>query len=190
MNVFRSRVVAVVTGALVVVGLGTTSGYAAAMITSADIKDNTITAADVHTDTIRGNELADGTVRQADLSDTISSKLSQAGGLSDVITGAGYTSTWKAGEFGQTIETCLDGQIGIGGGYSTFGGYNGVNDSYDLGGTNTDIQVTVSAPYFKGEYQPVDAAGNFRADQWVVRGFNHGTTDQIVRAWVVCADAN
>jgi hypothetical protein len=68
-----------------------------------------------------------------------------------------------------------------------WGGYGGTHDSYDLGGQNTDIQVTVSAPYFKGEYVPVDEAGNFRADQWVVRGFNHGATDQIVRAWVVCA---
>jgi hypothetical protein len=47
----------------------------------------------------------------------------------------------------------------------------------------------VSAPYFKGDYEPVDAAGNFRADQWVVRGYNNnGETQVDVRAWVVCAN--
>jgi hypothetical protein len=36
----------------------------------------------------------------------------------------------------------------------------------------------------------VDAAGNFRPDQWVVRGYNSGDSAQIVRAWVTCAEVN
>src|SRR5262245_9515646 len=193
MNVFRSRVVAVVTGALVVVGLGTTSGYAAAMITSADIKDNTITAADVHTDTIRGNELADGTVRQADLSDRISNKLSAAGGISNVIAGAGYTHTWAGDQGAQLntiIETCPDGQVALGGGYSTWGGsdVNAGGTPYDLGGDNKAVQVTVSAPYYEETYDPNKYGGNIRPTEWVVKGYNNSGTDQIVRAWVVCAD--
>ena len=36
-------------------------------------------------------------------------------------------------------------------------------------------------------YAPVDEAGNFRADQWVVRGFNNGDSQVDVRAWVTCA---
>ena len=107
---------------------------------------------------------------------------------SDLIVGAGYTSTWAANSYGETIETCPEGQYAIGGGYSTFGGFGGTHDDYDLGGTNRNIEVTVSAPYFKGAYEPVDEAGNFRADQWVVRGYNNGDTDQVVRAWVVCSN--
>ena len=109
-------------------------------------------------------------------------------GVSNLITGADYTDVWAANSYGESLETCPEGQYAIGGGYSTWGGFNGTHDGYDLGGTNLDIQVTVSAPYFKGAYVPVDEAGNFRADQWVVRGFNHGDEDQIVRAGVNCAD--
>jgi hypothetical protein len=109
-------------------------------------------------------------------------------GVSNLITGADYSDVWEANSFGESLETCPAGQYAIGGGYSTWGGFNGTHDGYDLGGTNLDIQVTVSAPYFKGAYEPVDEAGNFRADQWVVRGFNQGDEDQIVRAWVNCAD--
>jgi hypothetical protein len=109
-------------------------------------------------------------------------------GASNFIVGAGYKDVWMACEYRESIEECPEGQKAIGGGFSTFGGYDGVHDNYDLGGTNRDIQVTVSAPYFKGAYVPADAAGDLRADQWVVRGFNAGETDQVVRAWVVCAD--
>lgn len=106
----------------------------------------------------------------------------------NLIAGAGYTDVWEAGTFGESIETCPAGQYALGGGFSTFGGYGGTHDGYDLGGMNRDIEVTVSAPYFKGDYVPVDAGGNFRADQWVVRGFNGGTEDQVVRAWVICGN--
>jgi collagen triple helix repeat protein len=108
-------------------------------------------------------------------------------GVANLITGAAYTDVWAPNSFGESIEECPDGQYAIGGGFSTWGGY-GTHPSYDLGGENLDIQVTLSAPYFRGAYEPVDEAGNFRADQWVVRGFNHGDSEQIVRAWVNCAD--
>lgn len=163
-----------------------TGAVAGSLVTSAQIKDNTVRSVDVR----------DGAVHKVDLSKGVNAALTKVGtngkdgkdGVSNLITGAGYTSTWEAGEYGETVETCPTGQYAIGGGYSMWGGYGGTHDSYDLGGTNKDIQVTVSAPYFKGEYVPVDEAGNFRADQWVVRGYNHGTTDQIVRAWVTCAN--
>lgn len=135
---------------------------------------------------ITSHQIQNGTIRVADLRPGAVDRLSGSDGDVTTIVGAGYNSVWKAGEFGETIETCPAGQTAIGGGYSTFGGY-GTHPGYDLGGENTDIQVTVSAPYFAGEYQPIDEAGNFRADQWVVRGKNTGTTDQVVRAWVVCA---
>lgn len=161
MSLLRNRITAVVAGSVVVIGIGATGAVAGTLITSAQIEDGTI----------RGKDLRPGFKERA---------VSDSG--SELIVGAGYTSTWKAGEAGETIETCPEGQYAIGGGYSTWGG------KYDLGGDNRNIQVTVSAPYFQGEYEPVDEAGNFRADQWVVRGFNHGDEDQIVRAWVNCAD--
>lgn len=106
-------------------------------------------------------------------------------GVSDLTTGAGYTSVWKGdggAELHETIQKCPEGQYALGGGFSTFGG-----DSKDLGGDNKDIQVTVSAPYFEGEYKPVHG-DYFRATEWVVRGYNHGETDQVVRAFAICAD--
>ncbi|GAA2157150.1 hypothetical protein [Pedococcus bigeumensis] len=45
----------------------------------------------------------------------------------------------------------------------------------------------MSTPYFEGDYIPVDEAGSFRPTGWVVKGYNNGTTEQIVRAWVTCA---
>lgn len=103
--------------------------------------------------------------------------------------GAGYDTTWAANSYGETVETCAPGEYVTGGGYSTWGGFNGDN-SKDLGGGNLDIQVTVAAPYVSSDaaYVPIsDADSRFYADRFVVRGFNHGDTDQIVRAWALCA---
>jgi hypothetical protein len=74
-NLLKSRTAAVVTGAFVVVGLGTTSGYAAAQITSAQIANNTIQAADVAAGAVRSNEIADDTLRPADLGTTLTEKI-------------------------------------------------------------------------------------------------------------------
>jgi hypothetical protein len=105
-------------------------------------------------------------------------------GVSNLIAGSGYTTTW-VGDNGATVQTareeCPAGQYALGGGFSTWGG------DKDLGGDNKNIQITVSAPYFEGDYIPVDDAGNFRPTEWVVKGYNNGTSDQIVRAWVTCA---
>ena len=105
--------------------------------------------------------------------------------MSNLIAGSGYTNSW-VGDGGATLQTareeCPAGQYALGGGFSTWGG------DKDLGGDNQDIQITVSAPYFEGDYIPVDDAGNFRPTEWVIKGYNHGGTDQIVRAWVTCAN--
>lgn len=76
-KIFRSRVVAVTTGALVVVGLGTTSGYAAAQITSAQIKDQTIQARDIQAGAVGRSEIAAGAVGNDELSDRINTQLAQ-----------------------------------------------------------------------------------------------------------------
>ena len=114
-------------------------------------------------------------------------------GVTNVIAGAGYTHTW-AGDQGAhlntIIESCADGQVALGGGFSTWGGsdVNAGGTPYDLGGDNKNIQVTVSAPYYEELYNENNYGGNIRPSEWVVKGYNNGDTDQVVRAWVVCAD--
>ena len=78
-----------------------------------------------------------GAIHKSDLSGGVTKALDEVGtpgkdGVSNLIVGAGYTSTWKAGEYGETIETCPAGQYAIGGGYSTWGGFGGKHDGYDL----------------------------------------------------------
>jgi hypothetical protein len=114
-------------------------------------------------------------------------------GLANVIAGAGYTNTW-AGDGGShlntIIESCPAGQVALGGGFSTFGGsdVNAGGTPYDLGGDNKNIQVTVSAPYYEEQYNENNYGGNIRPSEWIVKGYNNGDKDQVVRAWVVCAD--
>lgn len=139
---------------------------------------------------VTSHQIQDGTIRNADIRPGLSERFSADSG-SELIVGAGYAGLgghdyWAAGSYGETIETCPEGMYAIGGGYSQDAS-TGQDGKYDLGG-KADVQVTVSAPYFKGEYVPVDEAGNFRADQWVVRGYNHTDAPVDVRAWVVCSD--
>ena len=170
MSLLNNRITAVVAGSVLVVGLGASGAVAGTLITSGQIQD--------------------GTIRGADLTPNLKDRAVTDSG-SEVIVGAGYAGLgahdyWAANSYGETIETCPDGQYAIGGGYSQDAS-TGQDGKYDLGG-RADVQVTVSAPYFKGEYVPVDEAGNFRADQWVVRGFNNSDQPVDVRAWVVCSN--
>jgi len=188
MSLLKNRISAVVAGSAVLVAVGATGAVAGDLIGSADIRDGGVHRVDLGNGVNAriDNKATSGQVNG--LQGRVNQLEGESDSGSDLIVGAGYNSTWSANSYGETIETCPEGQYAIGGGYSTFGGYGGTHDSYDLGGTNRNIEVTVSAPYFKGDYQPVDEAGNFRADQWVVRGYNNGNEDQVVRAWVVCSN--
>ena len=192
MPMLGSRSVAVLAGAAVLVGASSFGAVAAGLITSRDIQDDTVASRDIRDNTIRLadiNDRAEAALAGKDGVDGVDGAPGKDGvdgkdGVTNLIAGAGYTQTWK-GDGGTELQTsreeCPAGQYALGGGYSTWGG------DKDLGGDNKNIQVTVSAPYFEGEYIPVDEAGNFRPTEWVVKGYNNGTTDQIVRAWVVCA---
>ena len=207
MSTFRNRTVAVLAGSALIVGAGSIGAVANDLVTSRDIKNDTVSTADIKNDSIRladinnrvekqlaGQDGKDG-VDGKDGKDGVDGKDGAEGpkgkdgvdgkdGVSNLIAGAGYTDTW-VGDGGASLQTargeCPAGQYALGGGFSTWGG------DKDLGGDNKNIQVTVSAPYFEGDYVPVDEAGNFRPTEWVVKGYNNGTTDQIVRAWVTCA---
>jgi hypothetical protein len=184
-RVLNSRLAAVGAGAAALAVLAGGAGYAAGEITSKDIQDNTIRSADVKDESLKMKDFTTGAQKKMYGGHGKDGK----DGVSELTTGAHYKTTWAAGEYGETITECPEGSKVIGGGYSTWGGYPS-NAGYDLGGENRDIEVTVSAPYFKGDYEPVDEAGHFQGDQWVVRGFNSGETDQIVRAWAICAAVN
>jgi hypothetical protein len=201
-KILRSRVAAVSIGALVVVGLGAGGATAAGMIDSGDIRNNSVEQTDLARDSVGKSELKDNAVGPRYLTDGLLAQIAKGGekgepgkpgdpGISNLIVGSGYAGLgahdyWEPHSYGETIETCPDGQYAIGGGYSQDASTGG-DGKYDMGG-RSDVQVTVSAPYFKGDYEPVDDAGNFRADQWVVRGYNNGDTRVDVRAWVVCAN--
>lgn len=192
MSIFRSRVTAVVAGAATVVALGATGAVAGDLIGSKDVQDDSLRGVDVHNGSLGFRELNDYT------KDRINRPGPQGeqgepgqdgadGNANPSAAGAGYTQVWAPNSFGESIQKCPAGEYVTGGGYSMWGGYP-TNGSYDLGGENLDIEVTVSAPYIKGDYVPIsDTDSRFYADQWVVRGFNHGDTEQIVRAWVLCA---
>src|SRR5262249_6488552 len=78
-SLLKSRTVAVVTGAVVVVGLGASSGYAATLITSAQIADNTIQARDIHEGGVGSTEAADGTLRPRDLGTALTDQIAKTG---------------------------------------------------------------------------------------------------------------
>ena len=180
--------------------VGTGGAVAQSLVTSKDIKDGTVRVKDMREGAVKqfskpgpaGEDGAQG-VAGKDGAQGVAGKDGKDGapGLSNLIVGSGYAGLgahdyWAADSYGETIEECPEGQNAIGGGFSQDGSTGG-DGKYDLGG-EADVQITVSAPYFRGEYVPVDDAGNFRADQWVVRGYNHSDQPVDVRAWVVCAD--
>jgi hypothetical protein len=148
-KIFRSRVVAVATGALVVVGLGTTSGYAAAQITTAQIANNTILAEDVAAEAIRSSEVLDGSLRQRDLSQSVQDQIAQPGptgatGATGATGDSAYDSWLAQGNTGSESDFLaslkgLDGQDGTDGlnGESAFqiavrSGYSGTEEEWLL----------------------------------------------------------
>ena len=202
----RTAAVGAIVG-VVALAAGATGATAAAMVTGAQVQDGSLTWHDIKDhNSVTSKSVVAGSLEARDLSAAAKQSLKGATGatgatgaqgqkgatgkdgapgLSGLIAGSGYTTTWQ-GDSGATLQTareeCPEGQYAIGGGFSTWGG------DKDLGGDNKNIQITVSAPYFEGDYKPVDEAGNFRPTEWVVKGYNNGTSDQIVRAWVTCAN--
>lgn len=87
---------------------------------------------------------------------------------------------------------CAPGKVALG------GGFNLASDAGDVAAKT--VQVVVSEPtqveggktiYDDGSiYHPIpgDEAGSFVPNGWLVQGFNTGTTDVVVRPWVICAD--
>lgn len=207
--VFKSRTAAVVIGAIILAVGATGGAVAAGQLTGEDIENGSIKKVDLGKNSVGwlgelnqatrdkiksfagedGEDGQDGAQGPAGPAGPKGEKGDKGDpGVTQFAAGAHYESTWKAHSYGETITKCPEGEVVTGGGFSHFGGYPS-NGSYDLGGENRDIEITVSAPYIAGEYQPIsESDSRFEADQWVVRGYNNGDTDQVVRAWVICAD--
>lgn len=194
MSLLSNRITAVVAGSVLVVAIGGTGAVAGDMIGSKDIRDGGVHNSDLAAGIKNriANKASDRNVNG--LEGRVSSLEGASGGLTNVTSGAGYNHTWPGNSdaLNTIVAKCDAGQVALSGGFSTWGGSD-VNESglaYDLGGDNENINVTVSAPYTGEAYDENKYGGNIRPDRWVVKGYNHGAADQIVRAWVVCADAD
>lgn len=110
--------------------------------------------------------------------------------------GANSTQAWT-GDNGATLQQswvrCPDGKVALGGGY-------GDNDGAGQDGLNVvtsapvqidgDGKLSSDGPPPAGAYEPIDgdAAGSYVPNGWLVEGYNHNPSGQIiVRPHVVCA---
>jgi hypothetical protein len=78
-RLLKNRVLAVSVGAAVVVGMGAGGAVGAAMVTSADIRDQTIRAVDIHRDAVDSAELRAGSVDGSHLTDRLRDRMNQPG---------------------------------------------------------------------------------------------------------------
>lgn len=181
----RNLVLAAGAATLAVVFAGG-GAVAASLITSADIKDQTIRSVDIHANAVGKSEIRDEAVGYRELTQVARNRIANLAsfGLSHLVTDAPYTNTWT-GDSGATLQTaivkCDPGYFATGGGFS---GAGGVGDT----GTEAyaDLQVIASYPYVDPPAS-VNARGSIRPNEWIVRGFNNGSTDLVVRPWVTCA---
>ena len=155
---------------------------AASLVTSADIKDQTIRSVDIHADGVGKSEIRDAGVGTREITQSVRDQM--AFGLSHLVTDAPYTTTWT-GDSGAAPQTatvkCDPGYFAVGGGFSGAGGEGDTGtEAY------ADLQVIASYPYVEPPAS-VNARGSIRPNEWVLKGFNNGTDDLIVRPWVTCA---
>lgn len=198
-KIIRSRVAAVTVGALVVIGAGAGGATAGALVTSADIRNQTIQSEDIGPDAIGGSELKDLAVGYSELTTNMQTKLDEPG-LSELEADGPYpgatnlegadgdnsTEIWAANDARHTSWVqCAPGKVALG------GGFHAAADAGDAAAKA--IQVVVSEPTQIQDgavvYNAIegDAAGSFRPNGWMVQGFNTGAGDVVVRPWVVCA---
>lgn len=171
-----------VTLAVVFAGGG---AVAASLITSADIKNQTIRSVDIHADGVGKSEIRDEAVGNRELTQAARDGMANLAsfGLSHLVTDGPYDNTWTGDT--ATLQTatveCDPGYFATGGGFS---GAFGDNDT----GSEADkaLQITASYPY-ADDLTGVNSRGSIRATKWVVLGFNNGSTDLVVRPWVICA---
>jgi hypothetical protein len=202
MKFLQNRVIAVLLAALVIVGLGAGGAVAGSLITSRDIKNESVRGVDLKDNSIGRRHIRLMGIGPSDLGGRLLARLNSANQRSqenedavqhlqrsafelELVTDGPYTNTWT-GDEGASLQTavveCDPGSVAVGGGFSGQGGADDTGtEAYD------SLQVVASYPYFTGEYEPVNERGSFTPNAWVVKGFNLGTADLLVRPWVTCA---
>lgn len=199
MKTMRGKTGAVVaaTAALLTVG-SVGSAVAANLIGSQDIRNNSIRSVDIKNGDVRGKDLAAGSVGSRQLTGAVKSRMDRGKvtglesdgpypGYTHLTQGDNSTKVW-VGDNGATLQIswvmCMPGKVALGGGYSR------ADESVDA---IKALQVVSSRParYQDGQEQLTgikgDPDGSIRPNAWVVEGFNNGSTDLVVRPWVVCA---
>jgi len=175
----------VVAGAAILVTVGGVGGaVAAGTIGSNDIRDGGVHRVDIHDQAVSTAKLS-GDVRKA-----FQHELEADGpypGLTRLDQGANSTDQWVA-DSGATVQQswvkCAAGKSATGGGFSPA----------DYGADVVkNLQIVTSRPATIKQGHVVDTAIAGDADQsikpngWVVEGYNTGSSDVLVRPWVVCA---
>jgi hypothetical protein len=160
---------------------------AATLVTSADIKDQTIRSVDIHANAVGKSEIRDNAVGIRELNQAVRDRMAMLAsfGLSHLVTDGPYTNTW-VGDAGATLQTAI---VKCDRGYyATGGGFSGNGGALDTG-TEADhaLQIVASYPYVDPPASINNGRGSIRANEWVVRGFNNGTSPLTVRPWVTCA---
>jgi hypothetical protein len=201
-----SRACAVVAGVGLLLTLGGVGGaVAAALVTSADIKNETIRALDIAPGAVTRSEVRNGTVGVGDLSTYVQRELAQqAQDGTDGLDGTdgvaaleseNTSEVWTigpAGGFHSAWVACPTGKAALGGGYRP--------DPQDGPGVK-GLQVVSSAPaqidptLEDDPATPADEAvvpiePGVSPNGWLVTGFNNSNTDLTVQPWVICAAVN
>lgn len=216
MSILRNRFATVVTGAVVIAGLGATGAVAADAITGEDVVNSSITDVDIKDGTLRPFDF-NSNVRQ--YFDTINERSnennSRVGALEDDVTalqeaapdfsgleadgpypgatnlteGDNSAEKW-VGDSGATLQRswvmCAPGKVALGGGFSRADEGPAAFKGLQIV-TSQPIQVVDGNPQ---AYSPIegDVDGSFAPNGWLVEGFNNNASGElIVRPHVTCA---
>lgn len=202
MKVFRSRVVAVGVGAVVLVSLGGISGAVAAKkITSNDIQNQTIRSVDisnsgvgkaelrkgavakgeVRSGAVGSAELQDGSVRLTDLQGKVEDKVKSSGAIGNYHIEAPSPKFQVEDGLQKNTITCDKGDYAIGGGYRIRGS-DADKRAIQVTGSFADGLEVIQDP--DNKYNEATATG------WSVEGFNTGDSAVVVQPFAVCATVN
>lgn len=149
-----------------------------------DVKTNDLTGLDIKNGSINGGDLRNGAVSETQLSDAVKDKLNASPTPNESYEVDGvYTNVFE-GDEGASLQSatveCAEGK------YVTGGGFSRADEAPAL---FKNLQIVTSAPNEDTGYRIKDDPEWSRvATGWKVEGFNNGTTDLIVRPWVICAD--
>jgi hypothetical protein len=181
----RNRTAAVIGASALLVTMGGVGGaVAAGQIGSSDIRDGGVRTVDIHDHAVTSSKLSQGVLRRGQ------HRLEADGpypGITQLQEGANSTQPW-VGDSGATLQTswvtCAAHKSATGGGFGQY-------DEGAAAAKNIQIVTSVPATIRNGQVVdtpiPGDVDQSIKPNGWLVEGFNNGTSEVIVRPWVVCA---